>query len=64
MYMLKDNIEVNFKCQKEVAKYLEISEVTLCKILRRKQACSKVLAMAITFMNNSKSINKYFEKVR
>lgn len=62
--MLKENVEVNFKCQKKIAEYLEISEVTLCRILKRKQPCSKVLAMAITFMNGSKSINKFFEKIR
>ena len=56
--MLKDTIEVDFANQKKVAQFLEISEGTLCRILKRKQACSKTLAMCITFMNGSKSINK------
>ena len=64
MYMLKDTIAVDFANQKKVAQFLEISEGTLCIILKLKQACSKTLAMCITFMNGSKSINKYFVKIK
>ena len=64
MYMSNDTLEVDFANQKKVAQGLGISEGTLCRILKRKQACSKTLAMCITFMNGSKSINKYFVKIK
>ena len=66
MYILKENIVVNLKCetQRKVAEKIGITEQTLSKILNRKMACSKMIAYCIVKINNSEAeIEDYFERV-
>ena len=66
MYILKENIVVDLKCetQRKVAEKIGITEQTLSKILNRKMACSKIIAYCIVKINNSEAeIEDYFERV-
>lgn len=66
MYILKENIVVDLKCetQRKVAEKIGITEQTLSKILNRKMACSKMIAYCIVKINNSEAeIEDYFERV-
>lgn len=65
MYILKENIVVDLKCetQRKVAEKIGITEQTLSKILNRKMACSKMIAYCIVKINNSEAeIEDYFIK--
>ena len=65
MYILKENIVVDLKCetQRKVAEKIGITEQTLSKILNRKMACSKMIAYCIVKINNSEAeIEDYFER--
>lgn len=65
-YILKENVEVDFTNQGIIAKRLGIHEVTLSKILNRKQATNKPTAFYITILNGGeeKDIEKYFRKIK
>ena len=66
MYILKENIVVDLKCetQRKVAEKIGITEQTLSKILNRKMTCSKMIAYCIVKINNSEAdIEDYFERV-
>ena len=67
MYILKENIVVDLKCetQRKVAEKIGITEQTLSKILNRKMACSKMIAYCIVKINNSEAeIEDYFEIIK
>ena len=66
MYILKENIVVDLKCetQRKEAEKIGLSEHNLYKILNRKMSCSKMIAYCIVKINNSEAeIEDYFERV-
>ena len=65
MYILKENIVVDLKCetQRKVAEKIGITEQTLSKILNRKMTCSKMTAYCIAkAIHPEAKIEDYFVK--
>lgn len=53
---------ITFENQKERAREIGIAEETLCRILKGKQGCSKLVAFCITkIYNRNAEIQDYFE---
>lgn len=70
MWILKENVEVDFKnyessnkAQCRIADYIGIDKSTLNRILKRKQPCSKPIARLITMLNSKNpDIEQFFDK--
>lgn len=64
MFIIQDGVTLNFKGQeqKTIAEKVGIAPETLCRILNRKQKCSKLIAYCITKLNDENAeILDYFE---
>lgn len=48
MYRLKEEIELQVENHKKLAEEIGLSPETFSRIIRRKQACSKIAAYSIT----------------
>ena len=64
MYILKENVEVDFGIVKkyDVAKRIGITQQTLSKILHRKTPCSKAIANYIAMLTEMQNGKKYTDK--
>ena len=64
MYEIKDKSNLSFVNLSGLARKIEVDRATLCRILNKKQKCSKIMALAIVKSINSKlEIDDYFERV-
>lgn len=70
MFILKEDVIIDFKNYKDpqeaqckIADYIGIDKSTLNRILKRKQACTKPIALIITLLNSdSDDIYEFFEQ--
>ena len=70
LYILKESVIVDFKnyknpqeAQCKIAEYIGIDKSTLNRILKRKQPCSKTIALIMTLLNSDKDdIYEFFEQ--
>ena len=64
MYVIRNDIEVDFTHQNKIAKRIGVNKCTLSRILSGKQSCSKPVAFYITWLNTGEeNIEEFFDKV-